>query len=223
MNKKLYIANLISNAVITALFLVAVIYMFFVPLPGDSALMDNQRWMMFRYFTIDSNYIMGISAIISLVYLIIYKGKKYPTWVGILKITGVTGVFITFLVTFTMLGPLYGYAKMIEHVSLYMHLLIPVISVATLMLFEPRVDIKFRWTPLFVVPLFVYGLFYMINVYVNNGFGNVNYDWYAFGAGGPVISIFVFLGVLLVGYGLSLALYFALKKFKGIFNKEKEA
>ena len=223
MNKKSYIANLISNGVITVLFIVSLIVLFFVPLPNGSALINESRWTTFKYFTIDSNVLMGIASIISLVVLIIYKGNKYPVWLSILKITSVTAVFITFLVTFTMLGPIYGYLTMIQHVSLYMHLLIPVTAVASFVLFEPRQKINFKLTPIFIAPSFVYGIFYMANVYANNGFGDLNYDWYGFGRGGPVISIFVYIGFQIVTYGLSLVMYLVYNKYKGLFNKEKEA
>ncbi len=223
MDKKSYLANLIYNGVITVLFIVSLIVLFFVPLPPGSALLHESRWVTFKYFTIDSNVLMGITAIISLIILIVYKKEKYPLWLSILKITSVTAVFITFLVTFTMLGPIYGYLSMIQHVSLYMHLLIPVSALTGFILVEPRQKIAFKLTPLFIIPSSIYGIFYMANIYIHNGFGDLNYDWYGFGRFGPVISIFVYILFVLVTYGISLLLYLIFSKYKGLFRKEKEA
>lgn len=91
-----------------------------------------------QYYTEDSNFLLLISSIISLIYLIILK-RKNPRWLEIFKYVSVVSVTVTFLVVLFILAPSIenGYSIMLFHGSmLYHHLLCPVLAIISFLFFD---------------------------------------------------------------------------------------
>ena len=189
---------------------VAVLIMFFAP-QVEGALVAS-RWEALKFFTVESNILMGISALISIIYI---AQNKNPLWVSILKYISTGAVTLTFITVIVYLTPLVGFLALITGPNLYMHLIIPILSLVHFFIFEPRQEnFKFYNTFLYIIPMGIYGLAYMINVAVSNGYGTVENDWYAFGTYGLGIGFLVYFIMLLLTYAMGIGLYFAYKKIK---------
>ena len=181
---------------------------------GSDGILSGSRWKAFKYFTVQSNVFMAVSASISLYYLL-FKKEKYPTWVVIVKMIAVICLTVTFLTVLGYLAPLMGFLAVFEGANFYMHLIVPVLSIVTFILLEPKVDIKFKWNFFSIIPTGTYGTIYIICVAAFNDYGNVSgWDWYAFGTYGIGIGLVMLFGLNLVGFGSSVAISKLYKKIK---------
>ena len=166
-----------------------------------------------KYFTTQSNILIGLASLLSFIYLLIKK-DKYPLWLATTKMVATTAVFVTFITVMVWLGPIYGYPFLLSGANLFMHLLIPVASIAQFLTIIPHKEAKFVSNCFSMIPVFLYGVFYLSNLAANNGYGNVNYDWYQFGRFGIGFGILIFMGMLAICFGLSVALYYLNKLIK---------
>ena len=166
-----------------------------------------------KYFTVQSNIFIGISAFISLIYLL-FK-NRYPTWVVVLKLVSTTCLTLTFLTVMGYLAPLMGLFNVFLGANLYMHLFIPVVSIFTFIFIEPKVDLKFKWNLFSMIPSGTYGTIYIICLAANNDYGNIDgWDWYAFGTYGLGVGFVMLIGLNLVAFISSLILYYSYKRVR---------
>ena len=118
-----------------------------------------------------------------------------------------TGVGLTFFVVFMYLGPIAkgGIPSMIMNSNLFFHLLIPVISMLNFMIFEKTNKLKFIHSSFGVIPMIVYGIYYLGNVliHVENGKVSPKYDWYWFVQNGIWTAVIVVPMILIFTYGIS--------------------
>lgn len=198
-----------SNMVIFLSLVVSLILMFAYSGKSDLALTAN-GFESLKFFTVQSNILMGVSAFISLFYI-----KKSPTWLLVLKYISTCTVTLTFLTVMFYLGPIYGYVLLLQYANAFMHLIIPVLAIVHLILLEPKLEnYKFIYTVYSVIPMIIYGAAYLINLAANNGYGNVKYDWYFFGQWGLGIGAVVYFVMIAFAFGIGVALYFAYKKIQ---------
>ena len=173
----------------------------------------------FKYFTVDSNVLAGITA---LLYLIIEaSGKELSsrtaTFLHCLRLAAATGVALTMLVTAFFLIPQFGehwYILYIDN-NFFFHLTIPLLCVITYIFFEPGAKtLTLKQSLTGTIPLLTYAVFYSINVFVHLGNGHPlkDYDWYGF-LGDKVTNAFIAIpAMLLVTWGISLGLRFGNRK-----------
>lgn len=204
MNKKFWTWNVACDEIIFFMTLTALIMIF---TSKEAAMLASSGWVFLKYFTVLSNIFVGLCSAISFIHLFI-KIDAYPKWLSTLKMVSTTGVFVTFLTVAVYLGPLYGYLEMLKGAKLLLHLLIPVAAIIEFIILIPNKENKFLTTVFGIVPVFLYGIFYLTNIAVNNGYGNVNYDWYQFGYFGLGIGILMFIIMLAISFGLTVALYY---------------
>lgn len=210
MNEKLRIYNFVNNVLLVALVIAAVLAMFF----GSSGVLSAKHWLSFKYFTVDSNVFVGISSLISLFYLR-KRNCQIPKWLMLFKLASTVSVGITFFTVMGYLGPLMGYDQVFLNANLYMHLIIPLLSMISFVLLEPKLDLKFNANLFAIIPVTVYGVFYQINVAAHNDYGNIEgADWYAFGTYGLGIGLVVLLVTIAMGFGISVLIRFLYKKIK---------
>lgn len=153
----------------------------------------------FRYFTIDSN-ILG--ALTSLAVIPFLFRKKVPDWVLVLKFVGTVAVTVTFLTVVFFLGPTQGYDMMFEGVCLYLHLICPLLAIASIYLPEIGKPLP-AWSWLFgVLPVVIYSFLYIVMVLINC----VWEDFYGFNAGGlwyiSLVAMLLFSVLLSLGMSL---------------------
>ena len=172
----------------------------------DSTL-GGSGWSDLKYFTVESNLLVGIVSVLWLV-LRFVKGKDaLPKWLTYLKYLSAASVFVTFSVVVLFLGPLYGYGRMYYGSNLFFHLLIPLAAIAEFALFEEG-EITFRASFTAVIPPVIYGIGYLVNCLVN-GVGSwetVRNDWYSFLEWGYPVGIVIFFVIAAIAWGLGLAL-----------------
>lgn len=178
----------------------------------------------FKYFTVDSNVLAGITA---LIYLIIEaKGKELSTraatFLHCLRLAAAAGVALTMLVTAFFLIPQFGkdwYILYIDN-NFFFHLTIPLLCVIDYIFFEPGAkSLTLKQSVSGIIPMMVYAVFYTINIIIHLGNGEPlkTYDWYGF-LGGKLTNAFIAIpAMLLITWGISLAIWGANKKAKANF------
>lgn len=217
MEKSKIKVGMILNITIFILELLAILWMFSgFTFSGGTVTLSAAKFAMFRYFTIDSNVIMGIIAlIVACEQRKVLKGNKeeLSTNTYILALVGTVGVTITMLITVFYLAPTmaaqYGLFANFKNSNFLLHLLNPIVSLVAFLGFEKTKKIKFCHTFTGIAPLLLYACYYVINVlvHIENGVILKGYDWYGFFLLGPS-SVFIVLPiVILITYLISLGVW----------------
>lgn len=203
--------SFILNIIIVLMVVVACIIMFtgFKFMHGPTPVLESTKLGMFRFFTVDSNILMGIASLIFIIGFIKYK--EIPKWMYILKLMGTCGVALTFFVVFAYLGPISkdGIVSMLQNSNLFFHLLIPVFSIITFCFFENTKLLSFKDSFYGLVPFLIYSLYYVTNILIHmeNGKVSPTYDWYWFVQNGVWTAFIVAPIMLVITYLLSLVLW----------------
>ena len=221
MNRTKVKISLVLNILIVIFTIFATTAMFtgFKFMHGHDVVLQSTKLGMLRFFTVQSNILMGIIALFFAVLEIkILKGKieEISTKAYVLKLMSTTAVGLTFLVVFAYLGPIteYGIIAMIMNSNLFFHLITPLLSIFTLVVFERTSMIKFKYTFWCILPTFLCAIYYMINIFIHMQDGKVSpvYDWYWFVQNGVWTAIIVVPLMLLITYIITLILWKINKK-----------
>lgn len=165
---------------------------------------------MFKFFTIDSNALMGVIALFTALQLrTVLKGRRedLSTACYVWILAGTVGVTLTMLVTVFFLeptmAPLYGPFALFAGSNFLLHLFNPLLAIVTFTVYEKTRKIPFRHTLTGIVPMVLYAVYYVVNCVLHsvNGVVDAVYDWYGFLVGGvktvwiviPVIFLFTWL------------------------------
>ena len=206
--------SLAINVMIVVFTITACIIMFtgFKFMEGD-IILETTKIGMFKFFTVDSNIFMGIVAFIfSIIEIQILKGKKIEISLKtyIFKLMATVSVGVTFFTVFVYLGNIVegGILRLLKNSNLFLHLLIPVLSMINFCFFEKTDKIKFKYTIFGTIPVILYSVFYITNILIHleNGKVSTIYDWYWFAQGGMwqllVVPPFMILCTYLISAGL---------------------
>lgn len=172
------------NIAIFILVIVAVIWM----MTDNSGLsLTARKIQALRYFTVDSNILMGISAaFMAIAQIQVVKGKRknIPTALYVFKLASTVGVAVTMLVTVFYLGFVIptGFFSLFYHSNFIMHLAVPVLSIVVFVLYEKTTSIALKHNLFSYIPLVLYGIYYAIATFshMKNGVIEKGYDWYQF-------------------------------------------
>ncbi|MBQ4446825.1 MAG: Pr6Pr family membrane protein [Clostridia bacterium] len=190
------ILSALCNAVSAAL--VAVAMLEFYSAKGGRANMQVKKARCFEYFTVDSNLLAAAACIIMLVFNIIgfFTGEAIPEWAAILKFVGAAAVGVTFFVVMLLLAPYAGYAHMLEGGSLHLHLIVPVLCMASCILFDGggRLPLFAVWLAL--IPVVIYGCVYFRMVVIKGPEKGGWEDFYGFNKGGRWYLSVVMMAVM---------------------------
>ena len=134
---------------------------------------------MVKLFTVDSNILMGIAA---LLFAVCSKNGNCSTKIYIFKLAATSSVALTMLVTTFYLVPINGFKDMFSNSNLFFHGIIPFLSIITFVFFESNDKISFKQTFLGLIPVSCYAIFYVTNGVSHsiNGYVPQRYDWYHF-------------------------------------------
>ena len=221
MNRTKVKISLVLNILIVIFTIFATTAMFtgFKFMHGHDVVLQSTKLGMLRFFTVQSNILMGIIALFFAgLEIKILKGKieEISTKAYVLKLMATTAVGLTFLVVFAYLGPIteYGIIAMIMNSNLFFHLITPLLSMICFAAFERTNKVKFKYTFLGIIPTFLYAIYYMINIFVHMENGKVSpvYDWYWFVQNGVWTAIIVVPLMLLITYLITLILWKINKK-----------
>ena len=209
--------SLILNIIIVVLVIMSCTFMFngikFMP---DETLLELTKMEMFKFYTVDSNILMGIMALIMVIYekkLLKKKIKEIPKFVYILKLIGTSAITLTFIVTLFFLSPQYGFYAMYNNNNLFLHLVIPVLAIITYVFYEKH-DNKYSYAFLGIIPMFIYSIYYasMIIIHLSDGGLTFKYDFYGF-LRGNINNVYIVLPVMyLFAYLISILLIYLNKK-----------
>lgn len=184
--------NLIT--VLMVLFAVLLI-VFDINFLGEGILLERSSvFEPLKYFTIQSNILMGIISFIFLIYEILFlkkKIKKVPKYIYTLKHMATVGVVLTFCTTVFYLAPFskYDFFLFFTNSNLFFHLLVPICSLITYVFFEKN-NRKFSDVIIGLIPMILYAIFYVTNYILHLDSPNPEkYDWYYFVSGGIISSI----------------------------------
>lgn len=202
--KGLFIA---INAVIAVMVAVAYLYMFFRWSNGGN--FSSAGLMTLKYFTVLSNLLEGAA---SLLCVIFYFRGAIPKWLAVLKYASAVSVGLTFFTVMLFLGPVFGYPGMFMGANLAFHLIIPVLSMVEYVLNSDYRVPHLVDSLISVVPMILYGIFYVANILINGvGEGPNNNDWYGFAFMGFPASYLVFVFILAATWLMSY-IFLRLKK-----------
>lgn len=203
--------SLVFNILIVLLVLLGSIFMFtgfkFMP---SKAVYDLPKLEMFKFFTVDSNILVGIISLILLCHEIkLLNGsiEKIPNYVYILKFIGTSAVTLTFLVTAIFLVPQSTIYNLYSNSNLFFHLIVPLLAIVSYIWFE-KYDNKIRYGVLGIIPMFLYSIYYisMILINLDNGGLTYKYDFYGFLKGNLNNIVVVIPVIYLVTYLISFVL-----------------
>ena len=135
MNKKQ-----ITSIILNCLIFILVFFATFCMLAGIELMNDNPEILAFtssnleafKYFTVDSNVLAGLAALIFIVFqVLVARGKitAIPKAIYALKLAGTAGVTLTMLVTICFLIPQFGehWYILFMNNNLFFHLMIPLL------------------------------------------------------------------------------------------------
>ena len=175
---------IVINVLISVLVVIAVIWMM---TDTSSISLSGRRLQAFRFFTVDSNILMGISAaFMAIAQMQVIKGKRksISTALYVLKLASTVAVAITMLVTVFYLGFVIptGFFSLFYHSNFIMHLAVPVLSIVVFVLYEKTDCIALKHNLFSYIPLVLYGIYYAIATFshMKNGVVEKGYDWYQF-------------------------------------------
>ncbi|MBR3281584.1 MAG: hypothetical protein IKI57_07130 [Clostridia bacterium] len=176
---------------------------------------------MLNFFTIDSNILMGIAALISIIEEFkVIKGKKEEVskFSRAFKLMSVVGVTLTMLVTMIFLAPAspYGYFSLFTYSNFFLHLLNPLLSIIVFVMFEKSKSLSLKHTFIGIIPMVIYSFYYVwaAVTHSHDGIVESGYDWYGFFTFG-LNSIVIVLPIM---YAITYVISVVLWKL----NKEKE-
>ena len=215
--------SLILNIVIVIMTIFAFITMFtdFKFMPGTETTIASSKVGRLRFFTIDSNLLMGIAALIFLIQEIkLLKGKikEIDRKYYIFNLMSTSAVALTFMVVLVYLGQIApnGLYSMYIDKNLFFHGLIPLVAIINFIFFTNTDKLKFKDTYYGLIPMILYSIYYITNVviHVDNFKVSEKYDWYYFVQGNILKVFFVVPLIFLVSYGLSYILWYLNKRYK---------
>ncbi len=159
-----------------------------------------------KYFTVLSNLFNGAAAIIYACWLI--KGREVGRGLRTFKLVAVSSVGLTFVTVMVFLGPLYGYMLMLAGSNLWMHLILPVGSMLSFVTVERGISLPFKNTSYAMIPAALYATGYLINIGIN-GIGEWpdRNDFYGFLMWGNAVGAAITVAILLIIWGIAVALY----------------
>ena len=207
--KKAYILNI-------CLFILEVFATVWMMSGNDSRVLSGSKLSALKYFTVDSNILMGIFALLAAVdQRKVLKGEKDEVSASsyIFKLVGTVGVTLTMLVTIFFLvptmGPKIGYFALFENSNFFFHLINPVLSLVVFLCFEKSLKIEFKHTFTALIPLLIYGVYYVIQAvtHMTNGVVDEGYDWYGFFRQGIKSAFIVLPVIVIISWLISFALW----------------
>ena len=181
-----------------------------------TGLLSASRLVALKYFTVDSNILMGIIAfIVAIDQRKVLKGTKSEVSAStyILKLVGTVGVTLTMIITVFFLVPttaaVYGPFAMFYNSNFLLHLLNPLFSIMTFVCFEKTNQIDFIYTFAGIIPMLIYAVYYVAAAlsHTQNGMIAKGYDWYGFFFAGTRSVVIVVPIIVLLTYGISAVLW----------------
>lgn len=189
------IMNMNNRVILNILLIIVIIYQWLKMFLGKEAMLADRGFESLKYFTVLSNL---FEALASLIWLFNQNEK--------LKYVAAVCLTLTFITVMVFLGPLFGFEIMFVGPNLWFHLFIPLIAIFEL-IFCNQVPLNKTDNIYAILPMFIYGLFYTANVFINGmGSKNKTNDWYGFFSWGKPFGFVIYFIITIATYLIALAL-----------------
>lgn len=157
-----------------------------------------------KYFTVLSNLLNGT---VCLFYAIRHRQGRVFAALQRWKLTSTAAAALTFWVVLLFLGPIFGHANMYRGSNLWLHLLLPLVSMAAYVLLDDGCRLPGRDSLFALLAPAVYAAGYVLNILFNGvGEGWQSNDWYGFLHWGWGVGIGILAGILFVTWLTALGL-----------------
>ncbi len=167
--------------------------------------MQVSRSVVFRYFTVDSNILCGVSCAFSVWFMIRALRREkgdIPKAVMLFRFAGTSAVTVTMMTVLLFLGILYGYPAMFAGWNLWLHLLGPLLAILSFVWLERDGSVpEKKHLFLAALPVIMYGVVYLVMaVLIGRDKGGWP-DFYGFNIGGRWYFSYLGMiaGTLLIG------------------------
>lgn len=212
--------SLIFNSVIVFLFLFGMITSLldwqWMGINGNlTPQTNNFLW----FFTVDSNILLAAVSLAMIVFeslILSKKLKDIPHWLIVLKYVAVSATTLTLMTVILYLSPLLGanFWKLFLNNNLFFHLVSPVLGLVSLIFFENKDKLNWKVSFLSLIPMGLYGIFYITNVYTHLKDGQVDpkYDFYYFASNGVFMTIVMIFVMMAITYGSGILIYYFREK-----------
>lgn len=209
--------SLVLNCFVVLFVTIGCVFMFngiyFMP---NKTLLEVRNFGMLKFYTVDSNILIGLVSLILIIYEILLlknKIKEIPNRIYILKLIGVSSIALTFITTLCFLAPQYGFYAMYNNNNLFFHLIVPILALVSYIFYEKH-DNKYGYAILGVIPMFLYSIYYTGNIimHLNNKGLTFKYDFYGFLNGNINNAYIVIPVIFFVTYLISLLIILMNKK-----------
>ncbi len=188
--------------ILSALIFVLVFYAWFsMMFRGEGSLQQTGLGSL-KYFTVDSNLLMGIAALgLLLEDAAVLQGRKDEVSAGAVRLcyAGTVSVALTFLVTVLFLTRIYGLWVLFVGANFWMHMVVPLLSVFMFAVLVHDHRLNRRDTAVSLIPLGIYSVYY-VGMILKYGLEDPRTDWYFFCFAGiqtlPLVLIIIFLVTL---------------------------
>ena len=195
-----YICSFVANIVVVILTIIACLIMM-IGAKDSGSLSARSIWAL-KYFTLLSNLLAAVSCIIIAVFQIRYfmgNVSAIPAWAAILQLIGTSTVLLTFFTVLIFLGPAVGHAQLYKGANFFLHLIDPIICTVAFCLSGGGSFLKFGYTFLPFIPVFLYAFFYTLNL-IKNGVSQKT-DFYGIIHWGWGMGVLIFLALLAITWG----------------------
>ena len=216
-NKRGFIATIVLDLLVFISMVIGIsLTIFDVRFMADLPRLSSQS--IFMTFTGLSNVFIGLVCLGCAIYRIIKKEITLPAYLLLIKIIALADITITFVITATYLAPSIGSSwwRLYINNNIFNHFLTPLLAVITFLILERYREFSWKYCFLSLVPLLLYGVLYLTNVYTHltpEGKTDLTYDIYGFCRFGTGILVLFLIGFMAISFGLTL-LYWFLNKQK---------
>ena len=216
-NKRGFIAIIVLDLLVFISMVIGIsLTIFDVRFMADLPRLSSQS--IFMTFTGLSNVFIGLVCLGCAIYRIIKKEITLPAYLLLIKIIALADITITFVITATYLAPSIGSSwwRLYINNNIFNHFLTPLLAVITFLILERYREFSWKYCFLSLVPLLLYGVLYLTNVYTHltpEGKTDLTYDIYGFCRFGTGILVLFLIGFMAISFGLTL-LYWFLNKQK---------
>lgn len=214
MENKIKISFILNIIIFILVFICFIFMLINFNFMSDIKVLESHGLENLKYFTVDSNLLLGISSLILSIYEYLYLNKKIkeiPNKIYLLKYISTICVMITFLVVTCFFAPFYfknNFYVLYLNNNLFYHLIVPILAFISYIFFEKN-KLNFKTTFTGIIPVILYSIFYITRVlnHMENNKIIPEYDFYGFmsnGINGLIISIPI---MIILTYIISLIIY----------------
>ena len=178
---------------------------------GEMEALGNE---MFRYFTIDSNILMGICSLVMAIaetmVILGYSNELSPV-IYTVKLMGTSAVMLTLLVTTFFLVPQFKNPIVLFYNSnLFFHAVVPILAFVSFVFVENGINLPLSSSIIGALPTMIYAVYYVEEIYrhLDNGRVDKYYDFYNFTGGKKEMIPVSATVVIVISYLISLMVWF---------------